>query len=439
MSSPASAPSRRSARSGGTSPITVTEIASGPRLVSPPISSTSERAASRKKPCANAAIHFSSASGSAIARVAQRGSAPIAARSERLTASALCPSLPGSASGKKWRPASSMSVETASVMPSRGWSSAQSSPTPSTAVGAGRVKYFRMMSNSEATGISTSFAPFAVKLFAFFRPDAASKRACRARRSHTCGRRFRRTTWRARPPRAPWACDRARARSAARAHRRARSCPGGGARSTWSRPCRIPWIQPAGPAGRPRRRPRAATRTGPAARARASGAAPISFVALGDVLAEVRHLHRDLGAVPALLRGARLGLLLGVGGEDAVRHRDAAVQLHLREARGRFVRDDVEMTGLAAYDRAERDQGVVLFSVGEPLQGERRLERARHRNHRERRDAELGEPLAAGLEHRDADSLVEARAHDTDPQALPAQVGLDLRHQESRVFAAFSA
>src|SRR5712692_9816303 len=151
MSSPASAPSRRSARSGGTSPITVTEIASGPRVVSPPTSSICQRPASRKKPCANAAIHFSSASGSAIARVAQRGSAPIAARSERLTASALCPSLPGSASGKKWRPASSMSVETASVMPSWGWSSAQSSPTPSTAVGAGRVKYFRMMSNSEAT------------------------------------------------------------------------------------------------------------------------------------------------------------------------------------------------------------------------------------------------------------------------------------------------
>src|SRR6266480_1382420 len=35
------------------------------------------------------------------------------------------------------------------------------------------------------------------------------------------------------------------------------------------------------------------------------------------------------------------------------------------------------MVRLAAYDRAERDQRVVPFRVGELLQGERRLERAR--------------------------------------------------------------
>src|SRR6267154_2452067 len=151
ISSPASAASRRSASPAGTSPITVTEIVRGPLVVSPPISSTSKRAASPKNPCANAAIHFSSASGSAIASVAQRGPAPIAARSERLTASALCPSFPGSASGKKWVPAISMSVDTASSIPGSGRTSAQSSPTPSTALGAARVKYLRMMSNSEAT------------------------------------------------------------------------------------------------------------------------------------------------------------------------------------------------------------------------------------------------------------------------------------------------
>ena len=49
--------------------------------------------------------------------VTQRGAAPIAAMSERLTASALCPSLPGSASGKKWRPATSISADTARSMP----------------------------------------------------------------------------------------------------------------------------------------------------------------------------------------------------------------------------------------------------------------------------------------------------------------------------------
>src|SRR5436309_7733373 len=151
ISSPAHAASRLSASSAGTSPIPVTEIAGGPRVVSPPMSSVLQRPASRKNPCANAAIHFSSASGRAMASVAQRGPAPIAARSERLTASALCPSFPGSASGKKWLPAVSMSVETASSIPGSGRRSAQSSPTPRTAVGASRVKYLRMMSNSEAT------------------------------------------------------------------------------------------------------------------------------------------------------------------------------------------------------------------------------------------------------------------------------------------------
>src|SRR5882762_9781537 len=44
-----------------------------------------------------------------------------------------------------------MSVETASSIPGSGRTRAQSSPTPSTAFGAARVKYLRMMSNSEAT------------------------------------------------------------------------------------------------------------------------------------------------------------------------------------------------------------------------------------------------------------------------------------------------
>src|SRR3979490_2118364 len=44
-----------------------------------------------------------------------------------------------------------MSVEMASSVPGSGRTSAQSSPTPSTALCAGGVKYLRMMSNSEAT------------------------------------------------------------------------------------------------------------------------------------------------------------------------------------------------------------------------------------------------------------------------------------------------
>jgi hypothetical protein len=77
-------------------------------------------AAQAKKPSANLAIHCSSTVGNAPASVAQRGLAPIAARSERLTASAFQPRLSGSVSGKKWVPATSMSVVTASCMPGVG-------------------------------------------------------------------------------------------------------------------------------------------------------------------------------------------------------------------------------------------------------------------------------------------------------------------------------
>src|SRR5207245_2617151 len=121
----------------------------------------------------------------------------------------------------------------------------------------------------------------------------------------------------------------------------------GAARNTRRRPYQSSLIPPTGTEGRPRCRRRAATRTALAARARANGAAPISFVALRDALAEVRHFHRNLGAIPAFLHRARLRLLLGIGGENSVGDRDSTVQLHLHEARGGFVRHGLEMTGRA--------------------------------------------------------------------------------------------
>ena len=77
---------------------------------------------------------------SAIASVVQRATAPMAAMSERLTASALCPSRSGSASAKKCVPETSMSTVTTSSMPFRGRMTAASSPTPSRVCGAGWVK-----------------------------------------------------------------------------------------------------------------------------------------------------------------------------------------------------------------------------------------------------------------------------------------------------------
>src|SRR5512140_1052682 len=72
----------------------------------------------------------------------------MAARSERFTASALWPSASGSTSGKKCVPDTIVSVETARSMPLVTSTSAQSSPTPSTAFAAGRVKCRAMRSNS---------------------------------------------------------------------------------------------------------------------------------------------------------------------------------------------------------------------------------------------------------------------------------------------------
>jgi hypothetical protein len=96
-SSPAWAPERNSACerpcTTGTSPNTVMQMFSGPWVVSPPISSQPCASASASRPCETAPARPQSACGRARARVKARGLAPQAARSLRLTASALCPSL----------------------------------------------------------------------------------------------------------------------------------------------------------------------------------------------------------------------------------------------------------------------------------------------------------------------------------------------------------
>src|SRR5436190_17196015 len=69
--------------------------------------------------------------------------------SERFTASALWPRFSGFTSGKKCVPDTIVSVDTARSMPLETSTSAQSSPTPSTALAAGRVKCLAIRSNSE--------------------------------------------------------------------------------------------------------------------------------------------------------------------------------------------------------------------------------------------------------------------------------------------------
>src|SRR5574343_1700902 len=151
--SPTWAPSRRKACPGSTSPMAVMQTLRGPLVVSPPITSTPYSLAQAKKPSAKAAIQASSTTGRAPARVTQRGVAPIAARSERLTASAFQPRFFGSVSGKKCVPATSMSVVTANCLPGVGWSGAQSSPGPRMAEGVGRAKYLSISANSPAMAL----------------------------------------------------------------------------------------------------------------------------------------------------------------------------------------------------------------------------------------------------------------------------------------------
>ena len=79
-------------------------------------------------------------SGNASASIAQRGIAPIAAMSDRFTASALWPSACGSTSTKKCTPSTSMSVEATSSFSGVTDSNDASSPTPSLAWRGARVK-----------------------------------------------------------------------------------------------------------------------------------------------------------------------------------------------------------------------------------------------------------------------------------------------------------
>ena len=158
MSSPARAASRRKALRKGTSPSTVMHKVKGPRVVSPPTSGQPYRDASASMPLENGSSQSQSSDGKASDKVKPSGRAPMAARSLKLTARALCPRASGATSAKKCRPCTSMSLDTASDMPGAGVSNAQSSPMPkgtrasSASALAGSLKYRRISSNSPMVG-----------------------------------------------------------------------------------------------------------------------------------------------------------------------------------------------------------------------------------------------------------------------------------------------
>ena len=117
----------------GTVPKAVIETLRGPsvRSVSPPISEQPNAACARSRPPAKAASHpRSGAPGSASDRTYASGVAPLATRSETLTASAFHAMAPGSSPGMKCTPAIRPSVVTTRSCPGSGVIAAQSSLRP---------------------------------------------------------------------------------------------------------------------------------------------------------------------------------------------------------------------------------------------------------------------------------------------------------------------
>jgi len=115
-------------------PRAVIEIVNGPAVVSPPISGQKYCSEIENRSLENAFSQASFTLGKAIARVNASGFAPMAARSERLTARALWPNSSGLALAKKCLPSTSISLVTAISSLFCGFSMAQSSPIPSVMV-----------------------------------------------------------------------------------------------------------------------------------------------------------------------------------------------------------------------------------------------------------------------------------------------------------------
>ena len=129
----------------------VTEIVSGPRVMSPPTRATPADLASSPKPWEKPAAQASSRRGKLSAKVSHRASAPIAARSDRFTASDFHPISAAAVRSGKWRPATRVSAVTTSCRSGGTSRIAASSPMPRTIPspsGANPAKCRRISSNS---------------------------------------------------------------------------------------------------------------------------------------------------------------------------------------------------------------------------------------------------------------------------------------------------
>src|SRR5450830_1509240 len=132
--SPGLAPARRTMVPSGTLPNMAIAIVTGPgvRSVSPPNSGQANSTASPRSPCAKSASHPSSMSfGSASDSRKPSGRAPLAARSDKFTRSALLATVCAASSAKKCTPPIIASVLSTRSQPGGGVMKAASSERPS--------------------------------------------------------------------------------------------------------------------------------------------------------------------------------------------------------------------------------------------------------------------------------------------------------------------
>ena len=150
--SPGRASSRRRSWSGYASPSMATLTTSGPglRTVSPPTISDPVRRASSLIPSYSSSTSAVWPGRRATETRPRPGRAPIAARSDRLTARAFQPRSRGEVqSSRKWIPSTSMSVVATTTDPAPGRHAAASSPIPSPSRGwSRRAERASMRSNS---------------------------------------------------------------------------------------------------------------------------------------------------------------------------------------------------------------------------------------------------------------------------------------------------
>ena len=129
--SPGRAPCRGARWPGRPHPSTVLTTARvAPGFVSPPTRGAPDRAAARSAPRTTSWAHRRGVPGGTIkSRRRAAGSAPLAARSERLTFAAAAPIRAGGESGRKWVPSTSASVDRTATRFGGTRRAAASSPT----------------------------------------------------------------------------------------------------------------------------------------------------------------------------------------------------------------------------------------------------------------------------------------------------------------------